>query len=114
MSRRSRMRRRDLLNLHDELRPGDIARFLHWYATERYPSPSGGVMVSTIEHPNAAWVHGLVMRRPGLESQYHTGSAGLCVLPDCRIYITATKETSNFCVCKRRITVVHVTKTMQK
>jgi hypothetical protein len=27
------------------------------------PSPSGGVMVSTIEHPIAAWVHGFVMQR---------------------------------------------------
>lgn len=26
-----------------------------------YPSPSGGVMVSTIEHPIAAWVHGFVI-----------------------------------------------------
>jgi DNA (cytosine-5)-methyltransferase 1 len=28
---------------------------------ERYPSPSGGVMVSKIEHPIAAWVYGFVM-----------------------------------------------------
>ncbi|NCX94620.1 MAG: hypothetical protein EBX40_08085, partial [Gammaproteobacteria bacterium] len=27
------------------------------------PSPSGGVMVSKIEHLTAAWVHGFVMRR---------------------------------------------------
>lgn len=47
MSRRSRMRRRDLLNLHDELRPGDIARFLHWYATELViiPEDVSGIMV---------------------------------------------------------------------
>jgi hypothetical protein len=32
------------------------------FGDERYPSPSGGVMVSTIEHPIAAWVHGFVMR----------------------------------------------------
>ena len=27
-----------------------------------HPSPSGEVMVSTIAHPNAAWVHGIVMQ----------------------------------------------------
>jgi len=32
---------------------------------ERYLSPSGEVMVSTIGHPIAAWVNGLVMREGG-------------------------------------------------
>jgi hypothetical protein len=34
---------------------------LHLLSANPNPSPSGGVMVSTIEHPIAAWVHGFVI-----------------------------------------------------